>query len=189
MAIPLKSHSSPSKQKFAGIFRLLGRISFWIHVLLGGAAGITLLLVMLSRDFSDASNAYIGFGIFLAICSILAVGFRIYWTYRYTRLARLLQSPDTSVHPQKSEVIDILRIGLYVSLAGLFIAFLATEQTVIAVLAKSLARPQGVTVYQPGIGVGVRPVDIFLILANVNIMGAHFLGSVNSLGLLDWLDS
>ncbi|KST66766.1 DUF3611 family protein [Mastigocoleus testarum] len=187
MSIPLKSASPPSKQKFAGVFRMLGRISFWAHILLGGAAGIIILLVMLSRNFSNANNSYIGFGIFLAICSILAVGFRIYWAYRYTRLARLLESSDRSVHPQKAEVIEVLRIGLYVSLAGLFIAFLATEQTVIAVLAKSLARPEGVTIYEARIG--VRPIDLFLILANVNIMGAHFLGSVNSLGLLDWLDS
>ena len=100
MSITLKSHPSPSKRKFAGIFRLLGRISFWIHILLGGAAAITIVLVMLSRDFSDTNNPYIGLGIFLAVCSILAVGFRVYWTYRYTGLARLLQSPDVFI-PRK----------------------------------------------------------------------------------------
>ena len=36
--------SSPSKQEFAGTFRLLGRISFWIHLVLGLTAGIMLFI-------------------------------------------------------------------------------------------------------------------------------------------------
>ncbi|MDJ0736494.1 MAG: DUF3611 family protein [Nostocaceae cyanobacterium] len=187
MSIQLQSNPSPpSKQKFAHIFRILGRISFWVQLFFCTAAGIMLLLVIFSNNFSQGSNTYIGLSIFLAICSIITVGFRVYWAYRYTSLAKLLQSANTNLHPQRSEIIDVLTVGLYVSLAGLFIGFLATEGAVIAVLAKSLAHPQGMTVYTPK--TIVRSLDLFLILADVNIMGAHVLGVVNSLGLLNWLD-
>jgi hypothetical protein len=63
------------------------------------------------------------------------------------------------------------------------LAFVASEITTIAILAKSLAQPQGVAIYdQEKI---VREMDLFLILADVNLIGAHILGSVDSLGLLN----
>ncbi|MBV6625754.1 MAG: DUF3611 family protein [Rivularia sp. (in: Bacteria)] len=179
--------SSPSKQEFAGVFRLFGRISFWAHLLLGVVSGILLLLVMFSRNFSEINSAFIGFGIFLAVCGVVAVGFRVFWAYRYTRLAKLLQSPDKNLHPKKEEVIKILRIGLITSLLGIGLGFLASEGAVIAVLGKTLAQPQGVAVYNPE--TVVRSIDLLLILADVTIIGAHFLGAINSLGLVEWLDN
>ncbi|MBE9212396.1 DUF3611 family protein [Plectonema cf. radiosum LEGE 06105] len=181
------SLSSPSKQEFAGTFRLLGRISFWIHLVLGAVAGIILLLVMFSRNFSDINSPFIGLGIFLGVCGVIAVAFRIFWAYRYTRLAKRLQLADTNLHPKKEDIIRVLRVGLIISLIGIGLGFLATEETVIAVLAKTLAQPQGVAVYNPE--TVVRSVDLLLILADVTIIGAHFLGSVNSLGLVEWLDN
>lgn len=181
------SSSSPSKREFAGTFRLLSRISFWVHLILGIISGILLLLVMFSRNFSDINSAFIGFGIFIAACGVIAVGIRIFWAYRYTRLAQRLQLPDSNLHPKKEEVIRVLRIGLIISLLGIGLGFLAAEGTVIAVLGKTLAQPQGVAVYNPE--TVVRSIDLILILADVTIIGAHFLGSVNSLGLLEWLDN
>jgi Protein of unknown function (DUF3611) len=61
-----------------------------------------------------------------------------------------------------------------------------SEVTVIAVLAKSLALPQGVAVYRPENV--IRSLDLFVVLANVNLIGAHLVGSLTSLGLLNWLE-
>ena len=66
------------------------------------------------------------------------------------------------------------------------LAFLAFEVTVIAVLSKVLALPQGVAVYRPENV--VRSLDLFVVLASVNLIGAHLVGSATSLGLLNWLD-
>jgi hypothetical protein len=33
-----------------------------------------------------------------------------------------------------------------------------------------------------------RALDIFVTMANVNLIGAHFFGSVASLGLLNWVE-
>jgi Protein of unknown function (DUF3611) len=82
--------------------------------------------------------------------------------------------------------MNVLQIGLIVSLIGIFLTFLASEVTVIAILAKALALPQGVAVYRPENV--IRSLDIFVVLANVNLIGAHLVGSVTSLGLLEWLD-
>lgn len=94
-----------------------------------------------------------------------------------------MQQPNLNSSINREEVIRVLRVGLTVSLIGLVLAFVASEITTIAILAKSLAQPQGVAIYdQEKI---VREMDLFLILADVNLIGAHILGSVDSLGLLN----
>lgn len=181
-----KKSELPTKKEFAGNLRLISRISYWIHLLLGTASGITLLLVSFSRSFAVKSNSiFFGISIFLAIGALILVGFRVYWALRYTRMSRQLQQPNPNLHPKREEVIRILRIGLIVSLTGLVLAFVASEITTVAVLAKAIAQPQGVAIYDPE--KIVREMDLFLILADVNLIGAHILGSVDSLGLLNWI--
>ncbi|MEH2069697.1 MAG: DUF3611 family protein [Nostoc sp.] len=177
----------PSKQEFAVTLRLVSRISFWVQLVLGGVSGIAVLLAWFSRNVTTGtSNAGIGFGIFLAIISILVLCFRVYWAFRYRKLAKLLQTPNPQNHPKKEDVIQNLRIGIIVSLVGLLIAFIASEATVAIILGKALAQPQGVAIYQPENV--IRSLDVFVLLANVNMIGAHFFGGVTSLGLLYWVE-
>lgn len=177
----------PKKQEFAAIFRLVSRISFWVQLVLSGVSGIAVFLSCFSRSITtQTNNAGIGFGIFLAIVGILLLCFRVYWAFRYRKMAKLLQTPNSENHPKKEEVIKNLQIGLLVSLVGLLIAFIASEVTVTVILAKAVAQPQGVAIYQPENV--IRSLDIFVMLANVNMIGAHFFGGVTSLGLLYWLE-
>ena len=64
--------------------------------------------------------------------------------------------------------------------------FLASEATVAVILGKALAQPQGVAVYQRENV--IRSLDIFVMLANINLIGVHLFGGVTSLGLLYWLE-
>lgn len=177
----------PSKKEFAATFRLVSRISFWVQLALGAVSGIALLLACFSRNVTtQTNNAGIGFAIFLAIVGILLLCFRVYWALRYRRLAKLLQIPNSKFHPTKEDVIQALRFGLIISFVGLLIAFVASEETVVVILAKALAQPQGVAVYRPEYM--TRSLDIFVMLANVNMIGAHFFGAVTSLGLLYWVE-
>jgi heme/copper-type cytochrome/quinol oxidase subunit 2 len=181
------SQSPPSKSQFAKILKLLGGISFWIQLILGIAASITLLLVTISRNSSDGmNNPWIGLGLFLAVVSIIVLGFRIYWAWRYTRLAKQLQNNSSQKNISKNKVLNILKLGLIASILGLLLAFFAAEITTVTVLTKALSQPQGVAVYEPENT--VRSLDLFLILADINLIGAHLLGSINSLGLSNWLD-
>ena len=179
---------APTKQKFAAIFRIVSRFSFWIQLALGGFSGIVLLLAIFSRNSTTTQidNPAIGLGIFLGIVGILLLAVRIYLAFRYRRLARRLQSPDIEIHPKREDIVRVLQIGLIISAVGLLLAFLASETTAIALLARSLAIPQGVAVYRPENV--IRSLDIFVVLANVNLIGAHLVGGATSLGLIEWLD-
>ena len=175
----------PDKRKFAKTFRLLSRISYWIHLILGVVSGITLLLVSFSRGTTEGgTTSGTGVGIFIAVFSLIALGFRVYWAWRYRVIARKLQRVDRA-QPSRAEIIRVLRIGLLASLVGLFLALIASEISLISLVAGAIARPQGVAVYEREQVIKIA--DLLLVLAQFNILGAHFLGSVNSLGLLSWI--
>lgn len=179
---------APTKQRFAATFHVVRRISFWVQLGLGAVSLLALLLAVFSRNVTAQTtpNPVMGFGIFLGIGGILVLCFRLYLSFRYRRLDKLLQSPSRELHPTKEDVIRALNTGVIVSVIGLGLAFLASEVTVAVVAAKALAIPQGVAVYTSRNF--IRPLDIFVVLANVNLIGAHFVGSVTALGLFNWLD-
>jgi membrane protein YdbS with pleckstrin-like domain len=180
-----KSSQLPDKQKFASTFRLLSRISYWIHLILGTISGVALLLVIFSRDANNNSSGA-GIGIFIAVFSLIALVFRVYWAWRYSQLAKTLQNKiQPGLQPSRAEIIRVLRIGLLVSLAGLFLAFIASEISLVSLVVGAISRPQGIAVYEREQVVKIA--DLLLILAQLNILGAHFFGSVNSIGLLNWL--
>ncbi|MBW4622021.1 MAG: DUF3611 family protein [Cyanosarcina radialis HA8281-LM2] len=177
----------PTKQRFAATFRVASRFSFWIQLALGSVSAIALLFAIFSRNLGTvANNTPMGFGIFLAIVGLLILGFRVYWAFRYRLLAKRLQSAESASDVSKQDVIQALRLGLIVSLSGVFVAFLASEISVVAVLAKALAEPQGIAVYNRENV--IRSLDILAIFSNVNLIGAHLVSTVTSLGLLEWLE-
>ncbi|MFH7029552.1 MAG: DUF3611 family protein [Heteroscytonema crispum UTEX LB 1556] len=177
----------PTKQRFAATFRTVSRFTFWIQLALGAISVIALLLAMFSRNIGvQTGNAGAGLGIFLAIVGILILCFRVYWSFRYRQLAKRLQLSDRELHPKREDIIQVLKIGLIVSLVGIFLAFLASEASVIVLLSKALAGPQGIAVYNRENL--IRSLDILVVLANVNLIGAHLVGGVTAFGLIEWLD-
>jgi Protein of unknown function (DUF3611) len=182
----LNSPNLPSKQRFAGVSRLLGQISYWIHLILGTTAGIILGLIIFSRRLGEpANNSAIKVSIIFTVASLIALGFRIFWAWRCNRLVKQLQISNSAVQPDRAEIIRVLRVGLSVSLLGLILAFVASEATVVTIIASAIAQPQGAIVYEPQ--QAIETADLFLDFVNVTILGAHTLGTINSLGLLNWI--
>lgn len=72
---------------------------------------------------------------------MIALGFRVYWAYRYRQLAKQLQRVNPNAQPSRTEIIQFLRIGLLASLVGLLLAFIASEIRLIALVADAIARP------------------------------------------------
>ena len=181
----LNSSNLPSKQKFAGIFRLLGQISYWVHLILGATSAIILGLIAFSRRLgTSANNTAISISIFLTISSLVILGIRIFFAWRYSRLAKQLQLAIPT-QPNRAEVINLLRIGLTISLTGVILAFLASEMTVVSIIAQAISQPQTIPAYEPQ--QAIETADLFLDFVDVTVLGAHTLGMINSLGLLNWI--
>ena len=121
----------------------------------------------------------------LTVASLVALGIRIFFAWRYSRMAKKLQIIDPALQPDRTEIIALLRIGLTISLLGLILAFFASETTVVTIIAQAIAQPQASTLYEPQ--QAIETADLFLDFVNVTILGAHSLGMVNAWGLLNWI--
>lgn len=174
-----------SLSNVASVMRWTGWSSFWVQLTLAILAGISLLFVFSGRNFSRETTPGIGVSIFWAICSIAALVFGVYQAFRYTRIAKRLQHPNTAVHPKKSDTIQVVRWSIIVGIAGMLFGLLGAGSAVGTLLSKAIAQPQGVAIYDPTRI--IRALDIFAAVANVNILAAHFVGMVVSLWLFSWL--
>lgn len=190
----------PDLKQIAKTLQIVGWVGFWLQIGLGVAAGLMVIFAITGRNFSQAvtrvprvgvvntgraTTPGIGVGIFWAVCGILVLLFSLYLAFRLTRFAKRLRHPDPIVHPRKSDVLKQLRLGVVVGLIGTLLTILGGGATLSVLLAKSIAQPQGVAIYDPTRI--IRSLDIFVAMANMNGIAAHFVGLTISLGLLNWI--
>lgn len=168
------------------IFTLTGWISFWIQLVLGVVSGVILLLYGISsqKPGSSGNNPGTGFGIFLAICGIVGLGVGIYMSFRYTRIGNALQSSNASNRPRKSETLQVLRLGSYVSLAGILATLLGAQAIVGTLAARAITQTQLLLSTQGNQGF-ITGLDMFVVQANINTISAHFAGLVAALWLMN----
>lgn len=185
-----KSTSKPlpaTLQQIAVSFRLAGWTSFWVQSVLGVVSTLVLLFASLGRDIGPQGQRSpgTGIGIVLAVSGIVTLAIGVYIAFRYTRIAKRLQSTNPNNRPRKADTVQVLRLGLIVNLVGTLLTILGAQAIVGILLLRSLSLPQGLgaAIYNPQ--QVIRPVDIFVVQANTNTVAAHFVGLVVSLFLLN----
>jgi hypothetical protein len=130
---------------------------------------------------TTVNNPGTGFGAFLAVCGLLVLAGSIYMAFRYTSIAKQLQSPNPSQRPRKADTIQVLRLGLMVNLAGMLITLFGAYAIVGTLVGKALSIGQ-TALLDPSRG--ISGFDMFVVQANINTIGAHFVGIVATLWLL-----
>lgn len=202
---PEADSHSPKMERIARVLKLANWISVWLQLALAAASSLMLTFAIAGRSFSQSletpnvnpgpnvgitetiqgTTPGIGIGIFWAVTGILALLFAVYLAFRQTRLAKHLRHPDPMRHPKKGDVLRLLRLGVIVGLVGMLFTILGSGATMGILLSKTIAQPQGVAIYDPARI--IRSLDVFVAMANVNGIAAHFLGTVTSLSLFNWL--
>lgn len=178
------SHSTaPNLEGIANTFRLTGWISFWLQLALIVVAGLTLLFAISGRNVSEVTYQGLGIGIFWAVCAVLALCFGAYLAFRYTRIGKRLTNPNSVVRPSKSDTIQLVRLGIMVGFVGMLLSILGAGATVGVLVAKAISQPPGVAITDPY--KIIRALDVFVMVANLNGMTAHFVGAATSLWLLE----
>lgn len=124
-----------------------------------------------------------GIGLLSVIGGITALGFSIYWFFRYVRLGQKLEVPDPAVSPSRKETVQVLQLGVLVNLVAMLLTLVGIETIVGALLLKTLSVPQGAIVYRTG--QLIEPIDIFVVQANVSMIVAQFVG----IGIPFWIAS
>ncbi len=182
-------NTSPSPQQLATTFRRLGLIGFWCQLLLG----LIPIILMIFQWFFSSQPQFIGTpdsGNILTFIDILTLVFTIYWCFRYSQLGSNLQNPDR--RPTKVRVIREVWIGIIANVAVMLFAVLIGIVTVGGLLHVILSLPSGAAAIlqtTPGgkvINPGsiIVPMDIFGLLAIMNVILAGLVGIVISLWLL-----
>lgn len=174
---------APTLQEIVNNFRLTGWISFWVQLGFAVVCGISLLFSWSGRNFAEQTHQGIGISIFWAICGMITLGIVIYWDFRYTRIAKGLKNPNSNLRPSKTDTIQLIRMGLMLSLGGMFCNILGAGSGVGVLVAKAVSIPPGVAITDPD--KMIRALDVFVTVANVNGLAAHFVGIVASLWLLN----
>lgn len=171
-----------SVERVVTALRRVGNIGFWLQIVLGVVATVTLLFASPILIENKESTEGSGFGIFCAVCSLILLVTSIVFFFRYRRVARKISNPDPSLRPKKSDTIQMIKIGLVINLVGMLLATIGAQALVGIVLAKSLSRPQLALGSNPN--EFVNSIDLLIIQANTNTISAHFSGIVSGLWLL-----
>lgn len=178
------SEISPNIRKIANTFRLYGWIGFWLQLTMAFVSGLALVFATFGRNFSPDTYPGVGIGIFWAVCGVILLVIGIVFDFRYVRIAKgLLHEPEAVVHPRKAETIRFLRLGAFLGFMGMLLSLIGSGAGVGILVAKTVSQPPGVAIVDPN--KIVRALDVFVVLANFNLIAAHLVGTVTSFWLLD----
>ncbi len=173
-------------QNLAKTFSRLGRIGFWVQIVVGS---IPLLLMAYAFIFTRSpSGPRAGLAVveYLTLASLLILIFTIVWFHRHTRLAKRIADPQTC--PPASSVLRSVSTGLVASSIGLLFSMLVMVIETGHLLFYFLAAPQGgVPVIQtPGTGPAswVSAVDMMSLMALSLFVFAELVVLILSLWLL-----
>ena len=183
MSEQLDNQSTSSKVRSIGQnFRIIGWISFVLQLVLGIVSSLLLLVFTIRPPGTPSSSAETGFGVFLAICGIVALGISIYLAFRCKNIGRQLQSTNATNRPRKNETVKTLQLALSVNLVGMLLTLLGA-QAIVGSLVFKAARQAGVPFANPNAFITAQ--DMFVVQANANTITAHFVGLVASIWLLN----
>ncbi|MGQ4649134.1 DUF3611 family protein [Lyngbya aestuarii] len=174
---------TPEIKDIAANFRLVGLLGFWVQLGLGVVSFLCLLFAWSGRNFSEETHQGMGVSIFFAVCGVIALGISIYFAWRYTRIAKSLGNSNPGLRPSKSDTIALLRLGLITTFAGIFLNLLGAGASLGVQVAKAVSQPPGVAITDPDMI--IRALDVFVSVANVDGIAAHFVGAICSLWLLE----
>lgn len=177
----------PAVRRVSKAFQVAGWLGFWVQIVLAVVSTLVLLFANASLTIRPGGiNPGTSAGVFFAVCGLLALYSGAYWSFRYTRLSQQLRTADAKARPKRGDAVQALRIGLLINLIGMLLTLLGAQAIVGALLAKSLAQPQGATIFNNPESLSrlIQPLDIFIVQANTNTLTAHFAGVLASLGLV-----
>jgi len=186
MTEQLDNQSSSKVRSIGQNFRITGWISFVLQLILGVVSTLLLLVFVTfgRRPGTASSSAETGFGVFLAICGLVALGISIYLAFRCKNIGRQLQSPNPTNRPRKIETVKVLQLALIVNLVGMLLTLLGAQAIVGSLVVRAVS-PQAVTtqLFDPNRIISGQ--DMFVVQANTNTITAHFVGLVASIWLLN----
>ena len=183
--------SSPPASKSARMRRVAtalkwsGLAGFWIQIFLGIVSALTLAATIINEK--ERSSPGVGFGLFCAVCGLICLVVGICISFRYSKMAPKFNRINVAP-PKKSTTIKIVQVAIITSLVGTLLTIFGAQTIAGIVLSKTLSLDPG-EIFNSQRNTGfVNSLDIFIILACINIIAGHFVGIVSSLWIYSQID-
>jgi cytochrome b561 len=167
--------------------KIFGAIGFWAQLCLGLVAALLLVVTTSSSYYEEHLPALpYGFswadGIVWAYVALGVLALTIIGFYACVLLARPLKHGEFPVGGAASvrRLISTVNFG---NALGLTLAIVGTAFSIALLISKTVSQPPGIAITDPQLI--VRAVDVFVLLANFNIVVAHFLGILICLWFLN----
>ena len=173
-------------QKVSKNLKRWGFWSFWLQLVLGIISAVTLLFATPALFEAKENIQGIQFGIVSAFISIILLVTSIVISFRYGKIGRKIENRDATLRPKKSETMKLIRTGLIFNLVGMLFAVIGAETLVGLALAKLLTLSPQLIGSNPQ--QYVNSLDLLIIQANTNTIGAHFAGIITDLLLVSRLN-
>jgi hypothetical protein len=156
----------------------VGWFSWWAQVILSTISAVLLLFANSVTDrisiFALVGRGFALGGLGCAIASTL-------WSLGYARLAARINKQGMPPEEAASAARGLVRFGMTINLLGTGLCLIGAETIVGTLAAKALTQSQSAV-----LGIAASPVqalDILIVQANTNTLGAHFLSLLGCLKL------
>lgn len=170
----------------AGTFSRLGRIGFWMQLVIGAIPIALMIYTFVSARASTGRTRGDHTVVeYLTVVSLLVLAFTTLWFFRYMRLAKQIASPDQ--RPPEAAVQRVAWTGVAASTLGVLLSLLIMLFEVTLLLIYFLRAPQaGVPVVQTtgGAATWVSAADIVSLLVLIITMSVEIIVLAFSLWLL-----
>ncbi|HEY1376425.1 MAG TPA: DUF3611 family protein [Gemmataceae bacterium] len=131
----------------AGALTRLGWAGFWLQVVFGAIPIIVMIYYFLFSRSTDQPPGGFPFIEYLTIADLAFLGFTMFWSYRYTKLAKRLTGPEP--RPSESYVVRTVWTGVTASAAGMLFSMIVMLIEAANLLFYFLKSPQaGIPVIQ-----------------------------------------
>jgi cytochrome b561 len=177
---PLSPQSALIGQDLARRIRLTGWIGFWLDFVLVFLTAPLLAFGAVGQSISSTiwvsdpiQWGYLGLGLLLA-----SLFLDFFWTIAS---GRLVSDPARMLAADQSAALWFLGLGSLVNIVGAVVSFIGVGLSIALLVAKTVSQPPGIAITDPDRI--VRALDVFILMANFNLLLAHFIGA----GAAVWL--
>ncbi|MFO1102378.1 MAG: DUF3611 family protein [Methylocystis sp.] len=179
-AAALSPESTLIGQDLARRIRLAGWIGFWLDFVLAFLTAPLLAFGAVGQSISStiwvSDPIHWGyFGLALLFASLFLDFFST------VASGRLVSDPVSVLAGDQPTALWFLGVGSLINVLGAVVSFIGVGLSIALLVAKTVSQPPGIAITDPD--KIVRALDVFILMANFNLLVAHFIGA----GATVWL--
>jgi cytochrome b561 len=168
-------------QDLARRIRISGWIGFWVDFFLAFLTAPLLAFGAVGKSLSP-SHGWIGDSLYWGFIGLLLLFFSLFIDFYSTMAARRLDArPHDFLAEGRETKLWFLGASSLFGLVGSIISFIGVGLSISLLIAKTVSQPPGIAITDPA--KIVRALDVFILMANFNLLLGHFLGVSGSVWL------